>query len=62
MSDTALFASNKKRLYPAMPGRSFIAVKNYTATDESELSLRKGKFVEGVLGQPCSASYKCFCS
>lgn len=46
-SDSPLFSYSKQRLYPAMPGRIFICVKNFQPTDEAELRLRKGDFVEG---------------
>nr|XP_006818386.1 PREDICTED: SH3 and multiple ankyrin repeat domains protein 1-like [Saccoglossus kowalevskii] len=35
-----------KKLYDCTPGRTFIAVKNYTALEAGELSLKKGDFVE----------------
>ena len=41
------FSYSKKRLYPALPGRTFICVKDYEAQDEAELALHRGDFVQG---------------
>ncbi|XP_064627381.1 SH3 and multiple ankyrin repeat domains protein 2-like isoform X2 [Lineus longissimus] len=41
-----MYSFSKKRLYAALPGRTFICVKNYHAQEEGELDLKKGAFVE----------------
>jgi hypothetical protein len=42
-----IYSFSKKRLYAALPGRTFICVKNYPPQEDGELDLKKGEFVEG---------------
>ena len=44
---SASYSYNKQRLYPALPGRTFVCVKSYTPQSEAELMIKKGQFVEG---------------
>lgn len=40
----------RRKLYSAVPGRSFMAVKSYQAQGEGEISLSKGEKIKGNLG------------
>lgn len=39
----------KRKLYSAVPGRTFMAVKPYQAQAEGELSISKGEKIKGTL-------------
>ena len=43
----------RRKLYSAVPGRSFMAVKSYQAQAEGEISLSKGEKIKGK-GAGCS--------
>jgi hypothetical protein len=43
----------RRKLYSAVPGRSFMAVKSYQAQGEGEISLSKGEKIKGN-GQDCA--------
>ncbi|XP_014668980.1 PREDICTED: SH3 and multiple ankyrin repeat domains protein 2-like [Priapulus caudatus] len=45
-STSPVYVSPKKRLYPAMPGRTFVCVKPYLPKEDGELALKKGDFVD----------------
>ncbi|XP_074657452.1 uncharacterized protein LOC141910635 isoform X2 [Tubulanus polymorphus] len=46
-SDTnSIYAYPRKRLYAALPGRTFVCVKDYKPTEDGELTLVKGDLVE----------------
>lgn len=40
----------KRKLYSAVPGRTFIVVKPYTPQGEGEIQLNRGERVKGTLG------------
>jgi len=47
-SDSPVYFYPRRRLYEAMPRRTFVCVRNYTPEMEGELALRKGQFVQGA--------------
>ena len=45
----------RRKLYSAVPGRSFMAVKSYQAQAEGEISLSKGEKIKGKGAAPGGA-------
>lgn len=46
-SPTAVTRGSKRRLYSAVPGRTFIAVSSHTPQGEGEITLNRGERVKG---------------
>ncbi len=58
-SEPPEYLSNRRGLYAATPGRTFICIKSRRPQEEGELKLRKGNFVEGTLFNAWSATVHC---